>query len=177
MLLDPGAPDRRRGRVCAGPGRPTPDVPLDQSFPKLIERLSGNYHYKLPHRQNVKTGIRIACGWPREMGVLSTRTPFGRDFEALEAFAWIKRTAQAGRGIEAARKHRAHNVRVFGSTSTGHDTRDSDIDLLVTFEPHASLLDLADLEDELTAITGFPIDVISDRAQRVEVVAARARPL
>lgn len=79
--------------------------------------------------------------------------------------------------LVAARRHRADNLRVFGSVASGLDTSDSDIDILVTFEPHANLLDLVELQDELENLTGFPVDVVSDRAQRSTFVAAGARPL
>lgn len=79
--------------------------------------------------------------------------------------------------LDAARRHRADNVRIFGSVATGSDTAHSDIDLIVTFEPFATLFDLVELEDELESITGFSVDVISDKAVRVPVVAQHARPL
>jgi predicted nucleotidyltransferase len=58
----------------------------------------------------------------------------------------------------AARRH-ASNVRVFGSVVRGTDNSDSDIDLLVDLDAHATPFDLlelgCDLEDEL----GVNVDV------------------
>jgi predicted nucleotidyltransferase len=55
---------------------------------------------------------------------------------------------------------------VFGSIRTGHFRPDSDIDLLVTFAPDAtwSLLDHLRMEEELTAMLGRPVDLVSRRA-------------
>lgn len=66
--------------------------------------------------------------------------------------------------ITAAARHRARNVRSFGSVATGRDDPASDVDFLVDFEPGATLLDLADLQDEFEAILGRQVDVLSSRA-------------
>ncbi len=60
--------------------------------------------------------------------------------------------------LAAARRHRASNVRLFGSVAHGDDADGSDVDLLVDFEPGATLLDLADLKDEFEAILGRSVD-------------------
>ena len=80
---------------------------------------------------------------------------------------------------EAAHRHRIDTVRVFGSTIRGHDTPDSDVDLLVTLSPHASLFDLAGFRQEAELIIGFPVDVIPDDAQNpvVEGALIEAVPL
>jgi predicted nucleotidyltransferase len=53
---------------------------------------------------------------------------------------------------------------VFGSVARGEATPDSDIDFLVDFEPSSSLLDLAHLEEALTALLGVEVDVVSEGA-------------
>lgn len=60
---------------------------------------------------------------------------------------------------ELARLCRRYGVRrlsIFGSVLRGTDRADSDIDMLVEFEPDAtpSLLDMAKIEDELSAALG-----------------------
>lgn len=65
--------------------------------------------------------------------------------------------------IAAAERHRARNVRLFGSVATGRDDDRSDVDFLVDFEPGATLLDLADLRDEFQETLGRPVDVLSSR--------------
>jgi predicted nucleotidyltransferase len=60
-------------------------------------------------------------------------------------------------------KHGAHNVRVFGSVARGEADEQSDIDLLVEFDPGRSLFDHAALWLELQDLLGCKVDVLSDR--------------
>ena len=60
-----------------------------------------------------------------------------------------------------ARRHRAVSVAVFGSVARGEDGPGSDVDLLVKFAPGASLLDLMGLQDDLEALLGCRVDVVS----------------
>ncbi len=62
---------------------------------------------------------------------------------------------------EAARFH-LENVRVFGSAVRGQDTEDSDIDLLISLGPEASLFDLGGFADAVENITGFSVDLLTD---------------
>jgi predicted nucleotidyltransferase len=66
---------------------------------------------------------------------------------------------QAIRGIAA--RNRALSMSVFGSVARGDDGPDSDIDFLVEFEPGASLLDLMRIQDDLEALLGGHVDVVS----------------
>jgi predicted nucleotidyltransferase len=52
------------------------------------------------------------------------------------------------------RRYRISKLSLFGSVLAGTDRPDSDVDLLVEFEPGArpSYLDLADIEDELSRL-------------------------
>jgi predicted nucleotidyltransferase len=54
------------------------------------------------------------------------------------------------------RRHRIHRLSLFGSVLKGTAGPDSDVDLLVEFERGAapSLLDLADIEQELSGMLG-----------------------
>ncbi len=61
-----------------------------------------------------------------------------------------------------AARHGARNVRLFGSVARGRATTESDLDILVTMESDRSLLDLIALEQDLEALLGRPVDVISD---------------
>jgi uncharacterized protein len=61
-----------------------------------------------------------------------------------------------------ARKHGARNLRVFGSAARADARADSDLDLLVEMETDRSLLDLIDLEHELQALLGRPVDVVTE---------------
>jgi predicted nucleotidyltransferase len=66
--------------------------------------------------------------------------------------------------LSIARQYCAENVRVFGSVVRGEAKAGSDIDLLVTFLPGASLLDQAGLIDDLGEALNTKVDVVSDRA-------------
>ena len=69
------------------------------------------------------------------------------------------------RVLELAGHRRAGAVRVFGSIARGTDAAGSDIDLLVTFAPDASILDAAGLVLDLEELLGVHVDVLSDRAE------------
>ena len=59
------------------------------------------------------------------------------------------------------RRHRGRSVSVFGSVARGEETPTSDIDFLVEFEPGSSLFDLLHISEELEALLGVPVDVVS----------------
>jgi hypothetical protein len=60
-------------------------------------------------------------------------------------------------------KYGARNVRIFGSLARGEADDQSDIDLVVEFEPDRSLLDHAGLWIELQELLGCKVDVVSER--------------
>ena len=66
---------------------------------------------------------------------------------------------------EFCRKWQITGLALFGSVIRDDFRPDSDIDILVTFDPVAqwTLLDHADMQDELRAILGRDIDLISRR--------------
>ena len=73
--------------------------------------------------------------------------------------------------LELAGQRGAHNVRVFGSIARGEQRADSDVDLLVDFEPGRSLLDLTGLWLDLEQALGRRVDVVSSRGLRPRVAA------
>ncbi len=72
-----------------------------------------------------------------------------------------------------AKKYHLENVRVFGSVARHEDTRRSDIDLVVTPLEGASLFDLIAFGVRAEELTGYHVDVVSDRgwAENDPVVA------
>lgn len=52
------------------------------------------------------------------------------------------------------------NVRVFGSVATGHDTADSDIDLLIDLPPDRGLMALTRAERQVSEALGIPVDIV-----------------
>lgn len=65
---------------------------------------------------------------------------------------------------ELALRHHVRNVRVFGSVLHGNDTDDSDLDLLVDPTPETTLLDIARIQNQLQALLGVPVDVLTPKA-------------
>ncbi len=77
-------------------------------------------------------------------------------------------------------RFRGRNTRVFGSIARNEDTPTSDIDLLVRFERGTSLVDLITLEQELVALLGIDVDVVSEGGLRLpkhQAILDEARPL
>lgn len=111
------------------------------------------------------------------------RNPSAAMLERLRAAAKPRPSvvlAKHGRAIiDAAGRHRASRVRVFGSTARGEDISGSDLDLLVRFDPDADVFDLADLTVELAELTGLHVDVVSERGlqRTASRIIADARPL
>lgn len=60
--------------------------------------------------------------------------------------------------------HRARNPRVFGSAISGHDTENSDLDLLVDAAPEMTLLDVGAIRYELRELLGITVDVLTPKA-------------
>jgi len=71
--------------------------------------------------------------------------------------------------LQICAKYGARNVRVFGSVARGEADEQSDIDLLVEFEPDRSLLDHAGLWIELQELLGVKVDVVSERGLKPRI--------
>lgn len=81
--------------------------------------------------------------------------------------------------LRVAAMHRACDVRVFGSVARGEDRPGSDLDLLVSFAPEASLYDVVGLTDALQELLGVSVDVVSAAAvpNRHSAASQEAKPL
>lgn len=94
-----------------------------------------------------------------------TRTPSPAMLERLAAAAKPRPSsvlAQHRLDISRlAELHHATDVKVFGSVARGEDRPGSDLDLLVTFSPGATLYDQIELEQEIEALLGISVDVVS----------------
>ncbi|MBI1883310.1 MAG: nucleotidyltransferase domain-containing protein [Chlamydiae bacterium] len=64
--------------------------------------------------------------------------------------------------LQAALRHGAKNVRLFGSVTRKEENTQSDIDLLVEMEKGRSYLDLVELWQELEELLGKKVDLLTD---------------
>lgn len=71
--------------------------------------------------------------------------------------------------LRIAARYGAYDVRVFGSVAKGQADEQSDIDLLVEFEPDRSLLDHAALWLALQELLECKVDVISRRGIKARI--------
>ena len=66
--------------------------------------------------------------------------------------------------IEIAEKRGGYNLRVFGSVARGEDTKESDIDFLMSFTPDTTLFDQGGLLMDLREYLNCKVDIVSDKA-------------
>ena len=82
---------------------------------------------------------------------------------------------------EVCERYGVASLEVFGSVARGEDRLDSDVDLLYVLRPGARLgFRLFDLEDELAALFGRPVDLVARKSINKyirEQVLADAQPL
>jgi predicted nucleotidyltransferase len=64
---------------------------------------------------------------------------------------------------ELTREFGVRRLAIFGSYARGDANRDSDVDVLVEFDPSLGLR-FVDLADRIEALLGMPVDVVSRRA-------------
>lgn len=82
--------------------------------------------------------------------------------------------------LEAASRHGASNIRVFGSVARDEADERSDIDLLVDMAPGRSLFDLGGLLIDLQEILGRRVDVVTEKGLKTRMrrrVLAEAKSL
>lgn len=81
---------------------------------------------------------------------------------------------------EVCERYGVASLEVFGSVARGEDQLDSDVDLLYVLKPGARLgFRIFDLEDELAALFGRPVDLVARKSINKylrEQVLAEAQP-
>jgi predicted nucleotidyltransferase len=100
----------------------------------------------------------------RGMIAARRRQPVPTEFQSMLTKADI--LARREEILAIARKHGASDVRIFGSIARGDASEQSDLDLLVKFEPDRSLMDYGMLIEDLRGLLGFNVDVVSEGALR-----------
>jgi len=83
------------------------------------------------------------------------KLPQNRDMLTLDNL----RSARRDEILRLANQRGAHDVRVFRSVARGEANQDSDLDLLVAWEPGRSLLDHAGLVQDLQDLLGVKVYV------------------
>lgn len=78
----------------------------------------------------------------------------------MKSLEQVRSQREAILGVAA--KHGARNVRIFGSVARGEAGPQSDVDVLVDFEPGRSLLDLVGFGQDLEELFGCSVDVVTD---------------
>ena len=66
--------------------------------------------------------------------------------------------------LRLAALHGAHSLRVFGSVARGEAGENSDLDLLVAWEPGRSLLDHAGLVQDLEEVLGIKVHIGTEKS-------------
>ena len=66
--------------------------------------------------------------------------------------------------IRLAQRRGAHSLRVFGSVARNEGTENSDLDLLVDWEPGRSLMDHAGLVQDLQDLLGMKVHVGTEQS-------------
>jgi len=66
--------------------------------------------------------------------------------------------------LRIARSHGARRIRVFGSFARGEERPDSDLDVLIDLEPGRDLLDIVAMKQDLEALLGRKVDVVTEPA-------------
>jgi uncharacterized protein len=66
--------------------------------------------------------------------------------------------------LRLAGRHGAHSLRVFGSVARGEANENSDLDLLVAWEPGRSLMDHAGLVQDLQDLLGMRVHVGTEKS-------------
>src|SRR5437588_1820849 len=66
--------------------------------------------------------------------------------------------------LRIAEQRGAHSLRVFGSVARGEATANSDLDLLVAWEPGRSLMDHAALVQDLQELLGMKVHVGTEKS-------------
>lgn len=77
------------------------------------------------------------------------------------------------RALEIITRRGGSDVRIFGSIARGTDHPGSDIDLIVRLEPGRDIVDLLALEEELSDLFTFDVDVIADDSTGAVIERAR----
>jgi predicted nucleotidyltransferase/DNA-binding XRE family transcriptional regulator len=112
-----------------------------------------------------------------------TRSPSVKMLERLTSAARPKPSTVLYEHLVEVKKiaadHQAVALKVFGSVARGQDRPGSDVDLLITFGPDATLYDQIELAQKVEDLLGVGVDVVSEGGlcERHAAILAEAKAL
>lgn len=115
------------------------------------------------YAQSGRIPFRLTPGGHRRFDLDEVRAALAIDRARVAPTMALLRLHRTGI-LESARRHGAHDLRVFGSVATGTADEESDIDILVTLDGGRSYADVEDLETELATLLGHSVDVLTEGA-------------
>ena len=77
--------------------------------------------------------------------------------------------------LDLVAQYHASNVRIFGSVARGEAKPDSDIDILVDFGPNTGLFTIVALQNQLSELLHFPIDLGDPKSLKPHVQPSVAK--
>ena len=77
--------------------------------------------------------------------------------------------------LDLVAQYHASNVRIFGSVARGEARPDSDIDILVDFGPNTGLFSIVALQESLSKLLHFPIDLGDPKSLKPHVQPSVAK--
>jgi len=134
---------------------------MDVSYPRFVSSrraILGLSQRDLARRSGVAQPLIAAIETGRRRATTQTATALDAALRLRPSQALAARRQEVLRRIEA---RGGHDPIVFGSVARGTDREDSDLDLIVTFPPGASLMDALDLRAELEDLLTVPVEVVS----------------
>ncbi len=72
--------------------------------------------------------------------------------------------------VDVLKKHGAVRIVIFGSYARGEQTRDSDLDVIVDFSGRKSLLDIIEIEQEVSDALGVKVDLLTEKAIKPQIL-------
>ena len=114
--------------------------------------------------------------WVEARSVEETARCGGRIFGIIRLISVIDQIRERSEQVRRlARSHRGRSVCLFGSCARREETPTSDIDFLIDFAPGATLFGLADLQMELEALLGRPVDIVPTQSLKEDAFGRRVR--
>lgn len=146
---------------------------MDRTYGEFLRarrEILGLSQRALAEASGVKQPLISALESAHRQPTATTRAALDRALALRPSVALARRHDQV---LATVRRHGGRDAVVFGSVALGTDRADSDLDLMVAFEPGRDIVDLLALEADLEVVLTVPVDVVS--AGSSGAVARRAQ--